>query len=155
MGLSRSSSLLPGGISPVTRCAAACIVFMETRVVGTHIDCSAIDPQSLRIGQLPFIRVSTICVTFEWLVRFGNREEVNDNGSAWLWASHSSESHSDLLIACCFRLRTCNDSSYRMDYQRCCHHLTILYFLGLRLGSYLSTIGFAYLTLMLLPKRAI
>ena len=43
-----------------------------------------------------------------------------------------------------------------MDYQRVhCTRLTILYFLGLRLGSYLSTIGSTYLTVVLLPVRPI
>ena len=40
---------------------------------------------------------------------------------------NSSEKESDLLTACFFRLRTENDHPYRMDYQRCCHPLAILY----------------------------
>ena len=43
-----------------------------------------------------------------------------------------------------------------MDYQRVTETgLPILYFLGLRLGSYVSTIGSTYLTGALLPVRPI
>jgi hypothetical protein len=45
------------------------------------------------------------------------------------------------LTACFLWLREGNDDPPWMDYQQCCHCLTILYFLGLRLGSYVSMIG--------------
>ena len=49
-----------------------------------------------------------------------------------------------------------NDYPPWMDYQRVTEtRLTILYFLGLRLGSYVSTIGSTYLTVLLLPVRPI
>ena len=54
---------------------------------------------------------------------------------------YSSKNHSVLWIACCFWLRKGNDNPYRMDYQEYCYSFTILYFLWLPIGSYLSTIG--------------
>jgi hypothetical protein len=54
-------------------------------------------------------------------------------------SEYSSENSSDLLIACYSQLRTGNDNPYWIDYQGCEHPLTILYFLDLRLGSYMST----------------
>ena len=49
-----------------------------------------------------------------------------------------------------------NGNPLWMDYQRVTETgLPILYFLGLRLGSYFSTIGSTYLTVMLLPVRPI
>ena len=65
----------------------------------------------------------------------------------------SSKNSSDQLTACCFQLRRGNDNPYWMDYQECCHSLTILYFLCLRIGSYVSTIGSTYLAVALLPVR--
>ena len=63
---------------------------------------------------------------------------------------YSSKNSSDQLTACCFQLRRGNDNPYWMDYQECCHSLTILYFLCLRIGSYLSTRGLTSLAVALL-----
>src|SRR5712692_8714766 len=56
---------------------------------------------------------------------------------------NSSKKHSGLLTAYFFQLCTGNDNPYRMDYQGCCHPLTILYPLrpeGIR-GYFANDIG--------------